>query len=293
MSHSSTYGGVGVGVDANGAAFVLAEVQGAVDLGGGMMLPAVQANATELVLAKLDAKGAPLAAKRFSGSITSTGSNTDPARHLALAPDGSVVIVGEFFDTVNLGGAAPISLMVSGDDTFVAKYDTNLGFVWQTALGPAAKGATGTTSPYDVQVDAQGNVLFLGKGLGPPFGPTQVGNFVFVGKLGPDGTPLWAKAVPMSAPFVRGLAVDQDGSVVVPGTYADGTDLGDGNKLSGSGTGVVRYAADGSYRWSRGWPGGGAGVIVPVASGEWAINAGNTFFGAGIFAQNLAVLRLP
>jgi hypothetical protein len=88
-----------------------------------------------------------------------------------------------------------------------------------------------------VAVDGSGNVIVVGQyslmttfTLGSlPALPTDAHNAIFVAKLSPTGTPLWAKAFPTVAPFpsnatiystARAVAADDQGGIYVAGDFA-------------------------------------------------------------------------
>lgn len=107
---------------------------------------------------------------------------------------------------------------------------------------------------------------------------TSVGaNDVFVAKFARDGTLEWARSGGGSTTdAVSGLLELGDGSIVVAGTFS-GSATFSGTVMSGGGgtdSFVVRYLADGTLSWAKGWGGTGTDSVtqlVKLADGNVAI----------------------
>lgn len=116
-------------------------------------------------------------------------------------------------------------------------------------------------------VDASGNTVVAGYFFGSlKIGAqTLVGSVnseIFVAKLGPTGTPLWAKQFgDANSQRPYGVAVDGAGSIVLAGYDAGSTDFGGGGK--GPGIFVTKLDTNGAHLWSR-----GLGGANPSATGS-------------------------
>jgi trimeric autotransporter adhesin len=100
---------------------------------------------------------------------------------------------------------------------------------------------------------------------------------VFVAKFARDGTLQWARSGGgTGTDSVAGLVELADGSIVLAGTFS-GSATFSGTTVSGSlstDSFLVRYLADGSLAWAKGWGGTGADAVtqlVKLADGNLAI----------------------
>jgi len=247
-----------VAVDAAGNVLVAASFQGTVDLGGG---PVAAPGQTALVVGKLSgADGSHLWSKGFGGQdrenqVTASGIATDATNN--------VIVAGRLygFGTVDFGGGPLIPPAEFGGGAFVAKFSGADGsHVW-------SKGFPGSTwFVFDAGVDAAGNALVTGSFQGTldlGGGPlTGVSWHIYVAKFsGADGTHLWSKAFgggPSAECYVRALAVDANGNVLITGEFGEApVDLGGGPlTFPDDAAFVAKYSgADGSHIWSKGFGG--------------------------------------
>lgn len=146
-------------------------------------------------------------------------------------------------------------------------------------------GAEGTVSR--VVGTSDGGAVVAGSFGSSPFtlgaGADQVtltstgANDVFVAKFARDGTLQWARSGGGTATdAVAGLVELGDGSIVVAGTFSASATFS-GSTVTGSGNTdsfVLRYLADGTLSWAKGWGGTGADAVtqlVKLADGNLAI----------------------
>jgi hypothetical protein len=149
----------------------------------------------------------------------------DAPTSLAVRADGSILLAGIFAETAELGGFMLTS--AGGIDIFVVQMDAN-----GTPTRALSLGGAGDDVGARARADAGGN-LFVAGSVGAPFSlgsSDLVGPGIFLARLSPDGTPVWAESYGdmMSQPIVVDLALDPQGNVLVTGTTDGDLDLGGG-----------------------------------------------------------------
>jgi hypothetical protein len=202
-------------VSATGDVLLAGGFQGTIEPAGAAMSLSSPTD-VDVYVAKLDAQGGPVWAKRFGGA------GDQSAASVAVDPDGAVFIAGAMHGTMDLGGTLTVPDATS--DAFVGKL---------SAAGAAVSSRrfddTGDTSVVAVAADAQGNVALTGTmGVNADFGggvlsDPQNDPAPFVAKL--DGTleHRWSKVFPVQGAFTpTALAVDRagDGTVALAGALA-------------------------------------------------------------------------
>ena len=238
---------------------------------------------SDIYLAKFDAGGHNLWAKLIGG----TGADGDAAVNVATDPSGNVLLVGNFYGTVNFGGG---NVTVNGtSDAFVAKYNSAGTFVWAKHFG-----GTRGNKTNGVVADSSGNVIICG-GFedsinlgGSTFTAVSAGLGTqydgFVAKFNSAGTHVWSKAFGSSGTD-EGVGVFTDASnyVYLAGLFSSTINFGvGGNQTSAGGTDAfgIRYApANGAPAWVKRWGGTSDDRANSVGWG----NNGNVVF-AGRFA---------
>ncbi len=135
-----------VAVDSTGNILVAGSFYGTVDLGGG---PMVSAGEADVFIAEMDPNGAHLWSKRFGDSANQLGVS------IAFDPQNNVVLAGSLVGAADFGGGPLAS--AGGSDVFVAKLDSKGDHLWSKRFGDAAdQEVTGVTS------DATGAVILGG-----------------------------------------------------------------------------------------------------------------------------------
>ena len=215
----------GVAVDAMGNVFLLGEFAGTLDFGGELQLES--AGDYDIFVAKLDADGNPIWAKRFGDA------GPQAARSLAVDGAGSVVIAGELTGTVDFGDGPRTAS--EGVAVFAAKLDAAGSPVWSKVFGES-----GSSSLKKIAVDGAGNVLLAGEFTGGiDFGSgvleSEDAEDVFVVKLDVDGRARWSQRFGgPGSQRASGVAVDVEGHALVTGTFRGSVDLG-GESLESDG----------------------------------------------------------
>lgn len=215
-------------------------------------------------LALLDANGVTTTLKAFPYQDTGPQSYVNP-HSVAFAPDGNVVVGGEFTGTIELRSGEPAGQAVpsaGNNDAWVAKVDTTTNkVIWAYGFG-----GTGNDNIHGVAVDPKGNVtvcLNYGSALNvgaanlpAPIGSTDVGLLRFDAN---GGLPVGFSYGSASSDLPAKIAVDRWGNLAVVGLMGDtltfGTKVatafggaGDGfiAKLSPTGTGLWAYGIGGA-----------------------------------------------
>ena len=217
--------GFGIAVDGSGNSYVTGRFGGSATFGPGESNETTLTGADGIFVAKYDASGDLVWAKRAGGTRTDSGNG------IAVDGSGNSYVTGLFEDSATFGPGESNETTLTGagsddlaDDIFVAKYDASGDLVW-------AKRAGGTSIDFGegIAVDGSGNSHVTGQLRGSAtFGPgetnettlTTAGFFsdIFVAKYDASGDLVWAKrAGGTSFDFGSGIAVDGSGNSYVTG----------------------------------------------------------------------------
>ncbi len=237
-------GGNEICADAKNNALVIGNTYGSITVGakefrhrGGM----------DAFVLKYAADGTLLWARQLAGTGNEQG------RGLAAAPDGSVLVTGEFSGSMGLGETTLESV---GDarDIFVGKFSATGEPVWARRFG-----STGEDYGRGIGADARGNIYLSGVFSGKVNFEGQLldsgqGKGIFFIKLDPLGRVQWARSM-SGAAWAEGaeIEVDNQGRSFVSGTFV-GT-LGIGARKIGvpgkAGMFVASFGADGELLWLK------------------------------------------
>ena len=206
-----------------------------------------------------------------------SGTNNDYGRGIAVDSSGNIYVTGRYNSSTltfyNADGTAfGTTLSSSGNDAFIAKYNTNGEVQWVGRV-------SGTSSDYgrSISVDSSGNVYVTGyydsttltfyNADGTAFGTTLprtgYNSDVFVAKYNTSGVVQWvAKAAGSENDLSYGISVDSGGNVYIIGNYtsstltlynADGTAFGTTLTNSGSYSNdvfIAKYNTSGVVQWA-------------------------------------------
>jgi hypothetical protein len=257
--------GLGIAADLGGSVIVGGSYEGTMDFSG--TNPLNNAGGRDAYLVKLSPNGG------YSWSRHYSALGAQSVNAVAAGDDNAVLFAGEFETSIQIGGAARAS--AGATDIFVAKLDTNGGYVWDATYGDAA-----TQRATDVAIDAQGHVIIVGEMAGAVSfdgGTTTLtsagGIDVFVVELDGAGAHVWS-AVYGGAGTDRATGVAVDGNeLVVTGSFATSIDFGGGALTSAGGDDIfiARLDDSGGELWSRGFGGSG----TDVGNGVGIDGAGN------------------
>ncbi|HTH47095.1 MAG TPA: putative Ig domain-containing protein [Candidatus Limnocylindria bacterium] len=287
MGGTSEDHGNAVGVDGSGKVYVTGEFLGTATFGTFSRTAVVYG----AFVAKLDASGIFAWVSQMGATDELTAGVVIPYA-LSVTSTGSVHVGGDLvgfsMDTVNFGGT---TFTLQGDqdelhqDAFVAKLDTNGGFVW-------AKQGKASASKHahinGIMTDTGGNVYMGGAFDGTlSFGTatlTSTGSLDgYVAKLDPSGVPVWLKQVGGAADGgVDALSLDGAGSVFAAGSF-NGAANWSSVSLTSRGADDVFLAkldaASGNYLLVR--QGGGTG---DDGSNSLGIDSSGNLYLAGYFS---------
>lgn len=194
------------------------------------------------------ASGAPTCSPKVRWARNFGGSHFDQGSAIALDASGGVAVAGYFGGTINFGGD---TLSTTPDtDVFVARFDENGDHVFSRSLS-----SNGINAAYAVAIDSAGGVVATGYvrgtvdfGDGPVTGSSQATNSFLV-KYDAKGKTVFGKRF-VGTGEGHGVTTDDERNIVSVGWAAPGTDFGGGPTAKGNGY-VAKYAADGTYQWSK------------------------------------------
>jgi hypothetical protein len=181
-------------------------------------------------LAKYSAEGT----KAWSSLIS--GSGTDAVAGVAIAPDGSVYVVGSSASTTlnNQTGQG-------GTDAFLIKYSASGTVLWTTRIG-----GTGTDVATAVAVADSDTIYLVGTTNSPTLQSqsSNGGNDVFISRFSAAGVVQWTKVLgDAGEDFSRAAAVGADGALYVVGDSASASQNPDVK--------IIKIDSGGSVTWSR------------------------------------------
>jgi hypothetical protein len=206
-------------VDKEGNTIIAGEFNGNLDLGGGAL---GGFDDYGFFLAKFDANGKHVWSKGFT---TFQGLQF---RDIAVAPDGSVLVTGNFGGGIDFGGGELTS--VSYNDIFVVKLGADGGHRFSKRFGEV------NTYPRvaGIGVDGEGNAYIGGSfdlslTLGSDALASAGNDDVFLAKLDKDGSVVASGSFgDEQSQSLDALAVDMWGNTVLAGTFFGTIDFGSG-----------------------------------------------------------------
>ena len=172
------------------------------------------------------------------------------AQQIAVAPNGDIVLAGDFYFETDFGGG-PLTKPVGSADLAVCRYGPDGGFKWAKAIGSA-----GWDAAHDVVIDAADTIFVAAASTGPvdfgggvlPGGPR---NSLYLASYSASGQHRFSRALLVNA-YDLGGALELDGAdLLLTGNFLGSITL-EGGMLGGSTTGeagfLARYAASGAPR---------------------------------------------
>ena len=265
---SGAVGFSGLALDAQGNAYVTGTFSSPLTLSPGTVL--TPRGGTDGYLAKYTAAGA------LAWVVQAGGTSGDRLAGVALDATGTVYVVGDFSNNLQMGTAS-MSTSNAGQHLFFAVV-TPQGQVASLEDDGAPAGPTGgSCSAAGIGLDASGNVYVTGMMSG---GPLSFGGMPLTGSLtardyfvikypatGVANTAAWARQggrtanVPGQVTYTPTLVVAPAGDTYLVGTFAAGAgafgNLPVSPEHGGFDVGVVKYGPQGAEQWAR--RSGGAG----------------------------------
>lgn len=291
---------IGFSIDPSGNAAigVLYDDAGTANVGGGNLPPAPartnpnQPNFEGVLASFSDAGGL-----RWQVPLTATAQVPDQGplfpRSTSTNSTGLTAVTGSFQGTLNLGATPPVS--AGGHDVFYAVFNDKGGLAALQTFGGA-----GEDAGYEVIFDPLDTVILVGTFTGKvSFGSFMLdagaSTQLFVLRMSPQGTPMWAIQSTGTGPIgSASAATTPAGDIVVALDYQGTFKLGGGDMLTSAGAGdiaLARVSSSGSVVWTRSFGGAGADQHRAVAvgrNGEIALNGefeGQVSFGGDLFTS--------
>ena len=290
--------GQAIVADGAGNVYVTGSFNGTIDFDPGVGVAALTSTDNpDAFVAKYDANGAYLWAFRL-GATAATGDGSE-GRGIDIDASGNIVVTGAFSGSGDFDpGPGVATRTTTSQQTFVAKYTDNGGFLWAFVL--AAWG------PSDVEFDPTGNVYVVGAFSGTvDFDPGSrtttlktISPSTFVAKYSPGGSFTWVRKLGASGKnadwrtYPNGVSCDATGNVILCGAFNGTTNLGQGNVSSQGGEDpyVAKYSASGSCLWAFSLGGHNSNDVAVDSTGDVYLTgafSGTVDFdpGAGIAGQ--------
>jgi len=227
----------------------------------------------------------PQGGLRWSAHFASSAGNG--AFAVAIDNDDNVFVSGSVGEALQiLPSSGPFTnLSASGNESFLAKFDSNGNLLWARTLGEAGDNHFAN----DLDTDDAGNVY----ATGTLYDGTQWAHRAFIAKYdGMSGTTVWSRLIQDGAAisfplqgyttYATGMAIEVDvsGNVGVVGSYLGTIDFNpaatQANWLTNKGNGfdgdvfVLKLDAAGNHVWAGSLGGryhdGGSGIAVDAAS---------------------------
>jgi len=239
------------------------------------------AGSYDIALAKLSGSSGSVTWARSIG-----GSDIDTPGAVAVDRNGDVVLTGQFFTSINLGGGSLAS--AGSGDIFLAKYSGVGGsYQWGKRMGGA-----GGDSGQGVSTDPNtGNIVMTGGFSGTvDFGgglrDTYSNGGIYVAGYDPLGNYLWDQVTGAGGDVGTEVKIDGSGDLAVTGKSAGGIYFGGSTYLAGNGLAnffVASFGISGNvlptYRWAKvlgaGTNGASMGSAVGFGSSGQVLGAGS------------------
>ena len=175
-----------VAVDALGDAYCVGSFRGGADFNGDGVADLTAAGGADGYVAKYSPDGTLLWANRLGGT------SDDSAKGVAVGPDGSLYVSGNFVGTATFGGQGLTLTSRGSQDSFAAKLDPATGqFLWARRMGGMTYGDAKAVAADATGVFVTGS--FDGKADFGPYTFTGAGADVFVARLDASGNFQWAR----------------------------------------------------------------------------------------------------
>ena len=228
MGGTSSDYGTSLYVSPNGTTYLTGFFRGVVDFDPGPGSVSLNSGGaqSDIFIARYNTSGNLVWAKKMGGT------SNDRAFALDMDSTGKFCISGYFGGIVDFDPGAGIFNMNAGtgDDAFIARYDTLGNFVWAKQIADASSDALATDSIGNVYVTGQCNVTDIDPGPGV-FTITPPGNVaIYILKLDPTGNFIWGgdMASTSSTGVIYSVALDKSGGIICSGEFFDSLDVDPG-----------------------------------------------------------------
>jgi hypothetical protein len=255
--------------DAPGNTYVSGSFNGTTVIGGTTL---TSAGSFDAYLAKFDPAGSMLWVRQVGGTGDESGFGSAPLAN------GDVYLCGRFNNTASFGGT---NLTASGQDLFLARYDSSGNLLWARKAG-----GTGSDAAYAVVADAAGNAYLTGDFAGTAdFGGVQItsssGQNSFVAKYDPTGALVWVARIggTGSSSSTR-LHLDKASNLYVGGSFQGDIQFVTPSLTSAGGNDgfVLKLDVNGAAQWVQQFGGPGNDVVRGMdTSADGTLNVGGSF----------------
>ncbi|MEM8885749.1 MAG: hypothetical protein AAGD14_16910, partial [Planctomycetota bacterium] len=249
----------------DGSVVVTGWINRTVELTNGLDVTMLDPASGSLVVARFGRDGELLWARCDGGRDRIFGKN------IALRPDGSCLVTGDFVGTVTLGlgDANETTLVSAGDaDLFFACYESDGSLRWARRAGGSTEGNIQRRliddDPSDLALFPDGSFTIVGHfSIRTAFGEGDrrvevnggYGTSLFVAHFAPDGTLRWARGHNFVSSVRTRVIARRDGSCVVTGLIFEQLNVG-GDLLRRTEVGwsyLIAFDAEGNIEWKRGY----------------------------------------
>ena len=272
--------GLGITADGSGNSYITGVFASQSITFGTTTLTNASAGSNDIFIAKYDAAGNALWAKKAGGS------SGEMVNSIAVDGSGNSFITGDFASPSITFGTTTLT-NVGSNDIFIAKYDAAGNALWANSAG----GSNGE-SGQSIRVDGSGNSFITGKyqSSSITFGSTTLTNAgvlkddIFIAKYRASGNVLWAAgAGGIESDGAKAIALDGSGNYYVAGSFQSLSITLGTTTLTNAGPGssdvfIVKYAPAGNVLWAKS-AGGTTGELV---NGIDVDGSGNSYL-AGVF----------
>lgn len=182
---------------------------------------------------------------------------------MKIDSEGSVFMVGSYKGMVDFGIATFEAL--EGSDAFLSKLNNQGEVEWAVSAGSFNNDVS-----IDVEIDAQGNLIWLGEFWIEAFFQNDTivagtnAKAYFVAKYDDSGNLIWVESIIGSAlKVVSDLSLDDSGDIMITGYFSDSLQSGDLSLLAENETDafLLKMSAEGESIWAKRY--GDAGEIFP------------------------------
>ena len=257
---AAAFGGLGIdaprglAIGADGSAYVGGYFDTEIDFGGTIGKRTLEAGndpkakPSDAYLAKIGPDG------KLAWVQTFGASRDDVINSVAMRGD-TVVVAGNFLDTVKFGGLEKKS--IGSDDAFNAAFDTSGGIKWVWNFGGLNSDGANAIAPTPDGGWVFGGSFIDSASFGATTFKSRGGPDAMLVKLDGEGKLEWVKQFGGAyAETIQYVAVDGQGNIVVQGVFKDVSDWGGPQKLTaggGSDNDVVlaKYDLNGDHIWSQ------------------------------------------
>lgn len=275
-----------VHMDNQGNVLVTGNFKGIFNFGGGDRSTTGGSFGSSLFVAKYSGANGNWIWDQVFGSSNGGASGFGVVTDTAVPPN--VYVTGTFTVIIDLGGGNLTSR--GSSDVFIQKYDGATGNpLWSPAV---QVGGSSGDFVKAIAIGPDGHIVICGYTFGTiNFGggerPNDGTQAFYVAKFsGSTGAYIWdvMKAPEDNAAGTNGVAIDNDGNVIIGGSVRDSIDLGGGFTINGENSSaffLAKYNSSGTIQWGYAFGGinsfGGESVTSVATDAALPAPAGNIF----------------